>query len=89
MTMQPAPKKEQATSLPPILAGRSTAEMQKRVEQFYFSVASCFELWVKRCRSTHTRRAYREDVMAFGKFLGIAWPQKSVTRLNSGRASFS
>ena len=49
-------------------------QVRKRVEQFYFSVASCFESWVKRRTSPHTQRAYREDVMAFVRFLDVAWP---------------
>jgi hypothetical protein len=60
-------------ALPPILSGHSTPEMQERVEGFYFSVAAIFETWVKRRQSRHTRRAYREDVMAFIRFVGITW----------------
>lgn len=60
-----------AVALPPILAGQYTPETQERVEQFYFSVAAIFETWVKRRRSRHTRRVYREDVMAFVRFMGI------------------
>jgi site-specific recombinase XerD len=67
--------------LPPILSGRNTPDVKRRVEQFYFSVASCFEAWVARRHSPHTQRAYREDVMAFVKFLGIAWPRQSVQML--------
>jgi integrase/recombinase XerC len=63
--------------LPPILEGRATPDVKRRVGQFYFSVASCFESWVTRRQSRHTQRAYREDVMAFVKFLGIAWPTDS------------
>lgn len=61
--------------LPPILAGQVTPEIKERVEHFYFSVAAIFETWVKRRQSRHTRRAYREDVMAFIRFNGIAWPR--------------
>jgi site-specific recombinase XerD len=67
---------EQVRTLPPILTG-TTPLVRRRVEQFYFSVASCFESWVKRRQSPHTQRAYREDVMAFVRFLEIAWPEKS------------
>ena len=63
--------------LPPILAGhlRTPETSRKRVEHFYFSVAAIFETWVKRRQSRHTRRAYREDVMAFVRHVGIEWPQ--------------
>ena len=67
--------------LPPILAGQFTPETQERVENFYFSVAAIFESWVKRRQSRHTRRAYREDVMAFIRFNGIAWPQDCASLL--------
>src|ERR1700722_20327606 len=46
-------------SLPPILVGHVTPEIQERVEQFYFSVAVIFNSCVKRRQSRHTR-AYRE-----------------------------
>jgi site-specific recombinase XerD len=61
--------------LPPILAGQVTPETRERVEQFFFSVASIFETWVKRRRSRHTQRAYREDIMAFVRFMNIVWPE--------------
>jgi len=63
--------------LPPILAGTFTPDTKRRVEQFYFSVASCFEAWATRRQSPHTQRAYREDFMAFVKFLGIEWPDQA------------
>jgi len=63
--------------LPPILAGSFTPHTRRRVEQFFFSVASCFESWVTRRQSPHTQRAYREDFMAFVKFLGIQWPMEA------------
>ena len=64
-----------APRLPPILAEQVTVETQERVESFYFSVAAIFETWVNRRQSRHTRRAYREDVMSFIRFLGIEWPR--------------
>src|SRR5947209_13160072 len=70
-------------TLPPILAGNSTPAIRKRVEQFYFSVASVFESWVQRRKSPHTQRAYREDVMAFVRFLGIAWPGQATSLLSA------
>jgi hypothetical protein len=69
--------------LPPILAGQFTPETQKRVERFYFSVAAIFETWVKRRQSRHTRRAYREDVMAFIKFMGITWRAVDGSRIST------
>src|ERR1035438_8207450 len=70
------------TALPPILSGAATPTVRKRVEQFFFSVASIFESWVARRQSPHTQRAYREDVMTFVKFLGIAWPDQSISLLS-------
>src|ERR1035438_3427513 len=67
--------------LPPILAGQFTPETKERVERFYFSIAAIFETWVKRRQSRHTRRAYREDVMAFVRFIGITWPQDCASLL--------
>ena len=63
--------------LPPILDGHVTGQLRERVAQFYFSVAGVFESWVTRRYSPHTQRAYREDVMAFVKFLAIDWPKES------------
>jgi integrase/recombinase XerC len=68
--------------LPPILSGSSTPAVRKRVEQFYFSIASIFESWVQRRKSPHTQRAYREDVMSFVKFLGLAWPGQATSLLS-------
>ncbi len=70
-------------SLPPILAGQFTPETQERVERFYFSVAAIFETWVKRRQSRHTRRAYREDIMAFVRFVGIKWPEQCASLLTA------
>jgi len=74
-------KDRQQPALPPIIAGTFTPDVKRRVESFYFSVASCFESWVARRHSPHTQRAYREDVMAFTKFLGILWAQESIKLL--------
>src|ERR1017187_772943 len=67
--------------LPPILAGQFTPDIQEKVERFYFSVAAIFETWVKRRPSKHTQRAYREDIMAFVRFVGIRWPEHSMQLL--------
>ena len=67
--------------MPPILSGQSTKTMQRRVERFYFSVASIFEAWVNRRPSPHTQRAYRQDVEAFIEFLKLEWPRQSTELL--------
>ena len=64
--------------LPPILAGRATAAVEAQVRSFYLSVAEIFERWVTRRSSTHTQRAYRQDVMDFVRFLEIRWPDESM-----------
>ena len=71
---------ETEIELPPILAGRATAAVAAQVQDFYKSVAEIFERWVTRRSSTHTQRAYRQDVMDFVRFLEIRWPDES-TRL--------
>jgi len=76
-------------SLPPVLAGSVTPENRKRVENFYFSVASIFEAWVGRRKSEHTRRAYRGDVMAFVQFMrsqeprSWKWPEDAAMMLSA------
>ena len=71
------PKLHNPSPLPPILAGRNTPAMRERVQYFFSSLASLFESWVARRNSAHTQRAYREDVMSFVKFMGIAWPDQA------------
>lgn len=63
--------------LPPALLGLAMPEIKERIEGFYFSVAEIFERWVTRRTSPHTQQAYREDIMTFVKFAGIAWPRES------------
>jgi site-specific recombinase XerD len=77
---QLAPK-ENNPGLPAILAGNATPAIRSRVEQFFSSVASIFESWVGRRQSAHTQRAYREDVMAFVKFMGLTWPDQALELL--------
>ena len=77
----PAPV-QGAAALPPILAGATTPAIRQRVEQFFSSVASIFEAWVSRRQSPHTQRAYREDVMGFVKFMGLAWPEQATSLLS-------
>jgi site-specific recombinase XerC len=70
-----------ADRMPPILAGQSTKEVQRRVERFYFSVGAIFEAWVKRRPSPHTQRAYRQDVEALISYLRLDWPKQSTEML--------
>jgi len=63
--------------LPPILAGNRSPAMRERVQDYFSSLASLFEAWVSRRKSPHTQRAYREDVMTFVKFMGLAWPAEA------------
>lgn len=72
-----APEAAETTTvveLPPILAGMATPEVSRRVENFCFAVAEIFERWLNRSKSEHTRRAYRQDVMAFVEFMRWRWP---------------
>jgi integrase/recombinase XerD len=66
-----------------VLLGSVTPENRKRVEDFFFSVASIFEAWVNRRKSEHTRRAYRGDVMAFVQFMKWRWPEDSIELLSA------
>ena len=65
-------------SVPPLLEGTSTPDVQRRVEKFYQAIERIFESWVHRSESVHTRRAYRDDVMSFVRFLGLAWPEEAL-----------
>ena len=67
--------------LPPVLAGRLTPEVREHVEGLYSSVAAIFESWVNRRKSENIRRAYREDVMAFVRFMGWTWPEDATELL--------
>ena len=73
------PEPEKLPALPPVLSGSHTPEIERRVENFFHSVASIFEAWVNRCKSDHTRRAYRGDIMAFVEFCRFAWPKDPTT----------
>jgi site-specific recombinase XerD len=63
--------------LPPIQAGSFTPSAKKRTEEFYGSIAEIFETWIRRRRSPHTQRAYRQDVMGLVDFLKLPWPRES------------
>lgn len=77
MTQRQLPVLRAEQMLPPILAGNFTPDIRRRVERFYISIAEIFESWVTRRNSPHTQRAYREDVMAFIRFLEVDWPKQS------------
>jgi len=75
------PGRDNLPAVPPVLSGAHTPEIERRVENFFHSVASIFEAWVGRRKSDHTRRAYRGDVMAFVGFRGFVWPKDSAQLL--------
>ena len=57
--------------LPAVLVGHFTPALQARADSFYRGVAEMFERWAARHGSSHTRRAYRRDVLSFVEFLGL------------------
>ncbi len=69
--------------LPPVLLGRATPAVERQIGSFYASVAEVFERWVARRESPHTRRAYRQDVMAFCEFAAIRWPDDATRILTT------
>jgi site-specific recombinase XerD len=73
VTLLPAPPTLERR-LPPVLAASLGPEVHSRVEAFYSTIAEIFERWVRRCRSEHTRRSYRDGVMSFTRYLGLMWP---------------
>src|SRR5215469_8721019 len=72
--------------MPPVLAGHFTPALKARVESFYRGVAGMFERWAARHGSSHTRRAYRRDVLSFVDFLGLRWPQQAEELLRASVA---
>lgn len=70
-----APTPSELEQLPPVLEGRSTPEARRQTTEFYLSVAVLFEQWVQRRPSPHTQRAYRQDAVAFIRFLDRTWPE--------------
>jgi site-specific recombinase XerD len=46
------------------------------LDVFYASIADLLETWVRRHASPHTRRAYRNDILAFVRFLELEWPRQ-------------
>ncbi len=69
-------------ALPPILHGKATPDVERQVNQFFFSVAQLYEAWLNRRPSRHTRRAYDQDVMNFVRsFLRLRWPDQATELL--------
>ena len=64
-------------SLPPVLSGHATPQIEKKVKSYFVSVAQFFEIWLRRVSSENTRIAYRKDVMMLMEFVGIQWPRES------------
>ncbi len=71
----PVLRRADAFGPPPVLQGHATPEVQSRVAGVYRAMEQILESWVSRSESIHTRRAYRDDVMSFVRFLGVAWPE--------------
>jgi integrase/recombinase XerD len=72
--------------LPPILTGSAPEQIQARVERFFLAIDQIFEAWVARRSSKHTQRAYRQDVMGFITYRGIAWPSDAIAMLQTSVA---
>ena len=68
-------------SLLSAVAHHETPAIRRKVEQFYLAIAEIFERWIERRPSPHTQRAYRQDVMALVKYLGLNWPQDATALL--------
>lgn len=49
---------------------------------FRHEIASLFEQWVGRQTSAHTKRAYRDDILTFFRFLGCDWPERTSALLD-------
>ena len=72
--------------IPPVLVGHFIPALQARAERFYCSVAEMFERWASRHGSSHTRRAYRRDVLSFVEFMDLHWPQQAEELLRASVA---
>lgn len=77
-----SPSKNLNGSLPAVLTGRATPEVEAHVRDFVRSIADIYEAWLNRCTSAHTRRAYEQDIMAFVReYLRLDWPGESAELL--------
>jgi site-specific recombinase XerD len=72
--------------MPPVLAGHAMPALQAHAESFYRGVAEMFERWAARHGSSHTRRAYRRDVLSFVEFLSLRWPEQAEELLRASVA---
>jgi site-specific recombinase XerD len=70
-------KRRSLKEMPPVLSGHFTPALQARAESFYRGVAEMLERWAARHGSSHTRRAYRHDVLSFVEFMGLGWPEQA------------
>ncbi len=71
-TLSIIPKEEiAANDLPAILHGHDTPDLQRRLHRFYLAIPEILEAFISRCHSKHTKRAYRQDMTAFLRFMGI------------------
>lgn len=68
-------------ALPPVLLSSAYPSVERRVREFYNSVAAIFETWVSRRESAHTQKAYRQEVMTFVRFMDWNWPKDSTAML--------
>lgn len=64
-------------TLPPVLLGHGTPAVERQVRSFYFAVEAMFDAWLRRTENKNTQRAYRQDVLAFVRFMGIRWPEEA------------
>ena len=69
------PLRPRARTPRPSCSGRDTPAVRASLHDFVAAIAEIFERWVTRRDSPHTQRAYRQDVMALVKFLGLSWPE--------------
>jgi hypothetical protein len=72
--------------MPPVLVGHATPALQARAKSFYRGVAEMFERWAARHGSSHTRRAYRRDVLSFVEFMSLRWPEQAEELLRASVA---
>ena len=58
----------------PILDGCSTLRVEEKVRRFVLNMPEMLERWISRCASSHTQRAYRQDLFTFITFTRLRWP---------------
>lgn len=61
--------------MPPILEGFHTMSVEHKVQAFILNLPEMLERWISRRASSHTQRAYRQDLFTFIDYSGIRWPQ--------------